>query len=158
MHPHAKSGYSRFCMSGGIPSRRYAVRPLYNQEDFQSCFLYSYRFSTYNCLRQYTFLILKFRFKAIHLFYPLSSAPLSGRPRLVLRDAKVCHRACRSGLKCISRKFFLLAERNWQEKPPREAVPIAVDRIHKTPNRLRWEEPTAGKSLTSNIHQYVRKQ
>lgn len=29
------------------------------------------------------------------------------------------------GLKWISCKFFLLAERNWQEKPPHEASPIA---------------------------------
>jgi len=36
------------------------------------------------------------------------------------------------GLKWISCKFFLLAERNWQEKPPHEAFPITVSRIDKT--------------------------
>jgi len=36
------------------------------------------------------------------------------------------------GLKWISCKFFLLAERNWQEKPLHEASPITGTCIDKT--------------------------
>lgn len=37
--------------------------------------------------------------------------------RLGFTSAKVGCRAVSADLKCISRKFFLPAERNWREKP-----------------------------------------
>lgn len=80
----------------------------------------------------------------------LSSSHFLSRHRLGFPNAKVCYRAWCHWLEVNFLQILPPSERNWQEKPSHEAVPIAVCGIVKLQKRFR-QKGTDEREKT-NIH------